>query len=130
MFAYSWAEHEDDIEQATTVTWESAACRDGSGTLTALFFSEEIPDIDLAKAICTTCALVVPCLRGALARREPVGVWGGQLFADGEVIPRKRKRGRPPKVAAGTSNEPTLQTGKSGESLRCLPFRGEQRKTA
>jgi WhiB family transcriptional regulator, redox-sensing transcriptional regulator len=130
MFAYSWAEHEDEIEQSTTLTWDDAACRDGSGTLTALFFSDEIPDIDLAKAICSTCALVVPCLRGALARREPSGVWGGQLFADGVVIPRKRKRGRPPKVAAATPNEPSLQTGKGGESLRCLPYTGEQRKTA
>lgn len=130
MFAYSWAEHEDETEHETTVTWEDAACRDGSGTLTALFFSEEIPDIDLAKAICTTCALVEPCLRGALARREPVGVWGGQLFADGVVIPRKRKRGRPPKVAATAPSEPTLQKGTAGESLRRLPYRGEQRKTA
>ena len=130
MFAYSWAEHEDEIEQATTVTWEDAACRDGSGTLSALFFSEEIPDIDLAKAICTTCTLVEPCLRGALARREPGGVWGGQLFADGEVIPRKRKRGRPPKVAATAPSEPSLQKGQSGESLRCLPYTAEHRKTA
>jgi hypothetical protein len=130
MFAYSWAEHEDELEQSTTVTWDDAACRDGSGTLTALFFSEEIPDIDLAKAICTTCALVEPCLRGALARREPAGVWGGQLFADGVVIPRKRKRGRPPKVAATAPSEPTLQKGKSGESLVCLPYAGDQRKTA
>ena len=66
MFAYSWAENEDEIEQSTTVSWEDAACRDGSGTLTALFFSEEIPDIDLAKAICSTCTFIVPCLRGAL----------------------------------------------------------------
>ncbi len=130
MFAYSWAENEDEIEQSTTVSWEDAACRDGSGTLTALFFSEEIPDIDLAKAICSTCAFIVPCLLGALARREPVGVWGGQLFADGEVIPRKRKRGRPPKVIAAAPSEPTLQTGSSGESLRCLPYNGDQRKTA
>ncbi|HXW82646.1 MAG TPA: WhiB family transcriptional regulator [Acidimicrobiales bacterium] len=129
MFAYSWAEHEDEIQQST-VTWEDAACRDGSGTLSALFFSEEIPDIDLAKAICTSCTLVEPCLRGALARREPVGVWGGQLFADGVVIPRKRKRGRPPKVAATASNEPTLQKATTGESLRHLPYTGEQRKTA
>ena len=130
MFAYSWAENEDEIEQATTVTWEDAACRDGSGTLSALFFSEEIPDIDLAKAICSTCTLIVPCLRGALARREPVGVWGGQLFADGEVIPRKRKRGRPPKVAAAVPSEPTLQSSKGAESLRCLQYTSEQRKTA
>jgi WhiB family redox-sensing transcriptional regulator len=79
--------------------WEDAACRDGSGSLTAIFFSEEPEDIELAKAICSTCPLIGPCLEGALERREPAGVWGGQLFVEGEVVARKRKRGRPPKVA-------------------------------
>jgi WhiB family transcriptional regulator, redox-sensing transcriptional regulator len=35
-----------------------------------------------------------------LARREPWGVWGGELFLQGRVIPRKRPRGRPRKDAA------------------------------
>ena len=34
---------------------------------------------------------------GALERREPWGVWGGELFDAGRVIPRKRPRGRPRK---------------------------------
>jgi WhiB family transcriptional regulator, redox-sensing transcriptional regulator len=130
MFAYSWAENEVEIEQSPKVAWEDAACRDGSGTLTALFFSEEIPDIELAKAICTTCALVAPCLRGALMRREPSGVWGGQLFADGVVLPRKRKRGRPPKVVAGGPSEQALPAAKRSESVRCVEFTEERRKTA
>ena len=37
------------------------------------------------------------CLSGALERREPWGVWGGELFLQGVVIPRKRPRGRPRK---------------------------------
>ncbi len=41
-----------------------------------------------------------PCLEGALARREPWGVWGGQLFVNGRILPQKRKRGRPPKNPA------------------------------
>ncbi len=77
--------------------WERAACRDGTGRLTALFFSEEIVDIAAAKSICATCDLVERCLAGALVRREPSGVWGGQLFADGRILPLKRRRGRPPK---------------------------------
>jgi WhiB family redox-sensing transcriptional regulator len=99
MFAYSWTENDDDLEQAAAAVWAAAACRDGTGSLTSLFFSDEIPDIDLAKAICTSCPLVAPCLHGALARREPAGVWGGQLFVDGQVVAYKRKRGRPPKAA-------------------------------
>ena len=31
-------------------------------------------------------------------RREPWGVWGGELFANGKVLAQKRVRGRPPKV--------------------------------
>ena len=77
--------------------WSAAACRQKPG-MTDLFFSELIPDINAAKAICATCALLEPCLRGAVIRREPTGVWGGQLFANGRILPQKRKRGRPPKV--------------------------------
>ena len=77
--------------------WSLAACRQKPG-LTDLFFSELIPDINAAKAICSTCPLLEPCLRGAVVRREPTGVWGGQLFANGRILPQKRKRGRPPKV--------------------------------
>jgi WhiB family redox-sensing transcriptional regulator len=77
--------------------WAEARCRDDSGGGTALFFSDQIPDIARAKAICATCSLVEPCLEAAVARREPWGVWGGQLFANGNILAQKRKRGRPPK---------------------------------
>lgn len=83
--------------------WDAASCRDGSGGLTALFFSEEIPDILRAREICSTCPLAAPCVEGALERREPWGVWGGQLFLNGRILAHKRKRGRPPKnPVAGT----------------------------
>jgi WhiB family redox-sensing transcriptional regulator len=110
MFAYSWSDSECETKQATTPTWLEAACRDGASAMTALFFSDEIPEIELAKAICGTCPLVRPCLESALERREPAGVWGGQLFADGRVIPRKRRRGRPPKNERSAHPEaaPTL----------------------
>lgn len=138
MFAYSGADNDDETAQTETnrthpLTWDDAACRDGQGALTPLFFSDEIPDIELAKAICSTCPLVGPCLRSALARREPVGVWGGQLFSDGVVIPRKRKRGRPPKVAASLPSEPALPVPTRRESLHRFERRDdeeEQRKTA
>lgn len=77
--------------------WADANCRDSSGSLTGLFFSDQIPDILRAKEICGDCPLIAPCLEGALDRREPWGVWGGQLFLNGHVLTQKRKRGRPPK---------------------------------
>ena len=99
MFACSsWAENDDDLLLGDHDDWESAACRDRTGSLTPLFFSEEPADIELAKTICARCPLAVACLEGALARREPAGVWGGQLFANGEVLAYKRGRGRPPKA--------------------------------
>jgi hypothetical protein len=36
--------------------------------------------------------------RDALKRREPWGVWGGELFLRGAIVPRKRRRGRPRKT--------------------------------
>lgn len=74
-----------------------AACADGTGRLTHLFFSDELADIARAKTICSTCPVMADCLEGALERREQWGVWGGQLIVHGKVIFIKRGRGRPPK---------------------------------
>ena len=63
-----------------------------------LFFAESPSDVELAKALCGTCPVRTECLAGALERREPWGVWGGQLLLQGVVIPRKRPRGRPSKA--------------------------------
>jgi WhiB family transcriptional regulator, redox-sensing transcriptional regulator len=62
-----------------------------------LFFAESPSDVELAKALCGPCPVREECLAGALERREPWGVWGGQLLLQGVVIPRKRPRGRPRK---------------------------------
>jgi WhiB family transcriptional regulator, redox-sensing transcriptional regulator len=53
-------------------------------------------DIARAKRLCLSCPALIPCLEGALERREPWGVWGGQLFVDGTIVATKRRRGRPP----------------------------------
>ncbi|WP_110208647.1 WhiB family transcriptional regulator [Nocardioides daejeonensis] len=65
-----------------------------------LFFAESPHDVEQAKALCVDCPVQALCLAGALERREPWGVWGGELFLQGVVIPRKRPRGRPRKNAA------------------------------
>ena len=56
--------------------------------------------LELAKQLCRPCPLRTRCLAGAKERGEPWGVWGGQLFLQGVVIPRKRPRGRPRKNEA------------------------------
>ena len=62
-----------------------------------LFFAAEPERIEQAKLVCAPCPLITECLAGALRRQEPHGVWGGQLLVEGEVVARKRPRGRPRK---------------------------------
>ena len=62
-----------------------------------LFFAESPADVEAAKALCVSCPLRTRCLAEALERREPWGVWGGELVVQGVVVPRKRPRGRPRK---------------------------------
>ncbi len=88
----------DSTDAGSTAWWAEARCNDGAGTMTALFFSEELQDIARAKDLCAKCPVLVPCLEGAIERREPWGVWGGQLFLNGKILASKRRRGRPPKT--------------------------------
>jgi WhiB family redox-sensing transcriptional regulator len=91
----------DDLVDAVACTssahWSAARCRDTTGVDVQLFFSDNIADINQAKRICATCPVAARCLQGALDRHEPCGVWGGYLFANGQILARKRPRGRPPK---------------------------------
>ncbi|MCW2525434.1 MAG: hypothetical protein JWM76_294 [Pseudonocardiales bacterium] len=64
-----------------------------------LWFSETVTELEAAKALCAECPARAACLAGAQARREPWGVWGGEIFERGVVIARKRPRGRPRKDA-------------------------------
>jgi WhiB family transcriptional regulator, redox-sensing transcriptional regulator len=60
-----------------------------------LFFAERPEDVERAKSLCLDCPVRRVCIAGALERREPWGVWGGELFIQGVVVARKRPRGRP-----------------------------------
>ena len=64
-----------------------------------LWFAESPAELERAKQLCAGCPIKVACLDSALARQEPWGVWGGEIFEHGAVIPRKRARGRPSKAA-------------------------------
>ena len=109
MYAISFTELDHDLDtqlndaligadtNPAALDWGKARCRDGNGTLTHLFFSDEPIATARAKAICGKCPLSVACLEGALDRVEPWGVWGGELLEAGRIVANKRPRGRPPK---------------------------------
>lgn len=60
-----------------------------------LFFSDSMPEIEVAKSLCRQCPVSRQCIEAAISREEPCGVWGGELFEDGRVVTRKRSVGRP-----------------------------------
>jgi WhiB family redox-sensing transcriptional regulator len=62
-----------------------------------LWFADSPAELELAKAMCGDCPVRLECLAGAVERAEPWGVWGGEIFERGAVVPRKRPRGRPRK---------------------------------
>ena len=95
MSAERWLEVE--TESGAQALAGAALCNDGTGALVALFYSEQLDDIARAKGICGQCPIRQSCFDDALVRREPYGVWGGQLFFKGKVLAMKRPRGRPPK---------------------------------
>lgn len=63
-----------------------------------LWFADTPAELELAKDLCGICPARLACLAGALERREPWGVWGGEIFERGAIIARKRPRGRPRKT--------------------------------
>ncbi|NDL61040.1 WhiB family transcriptional regulator [Phytoactinopolyspora mesophila] len=76
------------------VTDEVIPCR----TDPELWFADSPADVERAKDLCRDCPVRMQCLSSAIDRREPWGVWGGELFDSGVVVPRKRPRGRPRKT--------------------------------
>ncbi len=63
-----------------------------------LWFAESPADLEVAKSFCRDCPARLACLSGAIERREPWGVWGGEIFERGQIVARKRPRGRPRKT--------------------------------
>lgn len=79
----------------TTPATTAFPCQEQDGEL---WFAQDPADLEQAKAHCLDCPIRTDCLAGALERREPWGVWGGELFDAGRIVARKRPRGRPRKV--------------------------------
>ncbi|MFF4404234.1 WhiB family transcriptional regulator [Streptomyces sp. NPDC002536] len=94
---------EDTLTPLTTLTELDDAIENLGGSVPCrsydpeVFFAESPADVEYAKSLCQTCPLREACLAGAQDRREPWGVWGGELFVQGVVVARKRPRGRPRK---------------------------------
>ena len=91
-------EHETDHDDTTTRTAtpqvRATPCQREDSEL---WFADTPTEVELAKSLCGDCPAATACLAGALERREPWGVWGGELFENGVVVARKRPRGRPRK---------------------------------
>lgn len=108
-------DHQGTVPAAGRTSQPMTPCQLGDGEL---WFADSPADVEAAKALCDTCPAVTACLAGALERREPWGVWGGQLFEGGTVVARKRPRGRPrkddprytePASAARSAHDAALQ---------------------
>jgi WhiB family redox-sensing transcriptional regulator len=67
------------------------------------------PEVFFAEA--RDCPVREACLAGAMERREPWGVWGGELFIAGVVVARKRPRGRPRKHPVTEPYGPAAELG-------------------
>lgn len=65
-----------------------------------LYFAANPQLLERARTHCAGCPVLDLCLAGARERREPHGVWGGQIFVDGTIVAQKRGRGRPRKQVA------------------------------
>ncbi|WP_026453660.1 WhiB family transcriptional regulator [Saccharomonospora iraqiensis] len=87
---------------AVTTPDDDLPCRAGDADL---WFAEAPAELERAKHLCGDCPVRSSCLAGALARREPWGVWGGEIFERGAVVARKRPRGRPRKNTTETTGE-------------------------
>ncbi|WP_404381294.1 WhiB family transcriptional regulator [Knoellia locipacati] len=83
-----------DAQECTADFGDSVPCRENDAEI---WFADTPAGVEFAKTLCGTCPIRTACLAGALDRQEPWGVWGGELFEQGVVIPRKRPRGRPRK---------------------------------
>ncbi|EIE97758.1 WhiB family transcriptional regulator [Saccharomonospora glauca] len=95
-----------DLLDSVTAQETDLPCRVGDADL---WFAEAPADLEQAKYLCGDCPVKESCLAGALARREPWGVWGGEIFERGVVVARKRPRGRPRKHPVTPSDSSARQ---------------------
>lgn len=83
-----------------------------------LWFADAPAELEQAKQLCAGCPLKAECLASALVRQEPWGVWGGEIFERGAVVPRKRPRGRPSKADLERDRAERLERDRAESALR------------
>ncbi|MDH2415649.1 WhiB family transcriptional regulator [Nocardioides sp. CER19] len=86
----------DSLLPSSLVAADEAPCAGMEGDL---WFTSHPTAVERAKSLCRGCPLQESCLADAIERREPWGVWGGELFENGAIVTFKRPRGRPRKDA-------------------------------
>ena len=74
----------------TNLSWrQKAACR---GLDPEIFYPASEDDTEPAKAVCSSCAVRMPCLEYALNNREHDGIWGGASEKERRRIVRQRRK--------------------------------------
>jgi WhiB family redox-sensing transcriptional regulator len=68
---------------------QQAACR---GLDPEIFYPVSDEEADVAKEVCSECAVRQTCLEHALGARERDGVWGGATEKERRRIIRQRRR--------------------------------------
>jgi WhiB family redox-sensing transcriptional regulator len=86
----------DTVAPEVLARIDDVPCAGGEGDL---WFTSHPAAVERAKSLCRTCPVQQSCLAEATDRREPWGVWGGELFENGAIVTFKRPRGRPRKDA-------------------------------
>lgn len=107
---------------------EIVPCREHDAEI---WFAQTPDDVEFAKALCGTCPVVEECLTHAVETGAMWGIWGGQLFEWGVLVPKKRPaaararrpwlprrrptlphlhcpRHPPPRAGAGCPDPPTI----------------------
>ncbi len=98
-------ESRQEAEAMSVLTVASSAATAGPGAIPCrdrdpeLWFADDQAGVDTAQRLCRACPLQSRCLDAAIARREPCGVWGGELFQRGEIVAMLKPKGRPRKDA-------------------------------
>ncbi len=87
----------DGSPPTTALTSLGLPCREAEADL---WFAETPAELEAAKTLCQGCPLRRECLDTAIERAEPWGVWGGEIFERGQIVARKRPRGRPKKTVS------------------------------